>query len=198
MPAAILLAVLLQAGQAANMDPSAPIGEVLLAPLYDQPFACTEHPEGQLASIGDALGTDCMIVGGRADHRGFSTMYRNDGSRNEDWYGWHAELHAPFDGVVKLIHINPVNNPPGTLGKPPASVILFERADGVTVLFAHIEDARVKAGDHVTAGQVVALVGNNGMARNPHTHVGAFKGREPLQIRWDLRAEGKVKSIAGQ
>jgi len=44
-----------------------PIREVTLAPLFDEPFACTEHPLGQLTGTGDALGTDCMIVGGATD-----------------------------------------------------------------------------------------------------------------------------------
>ena len=55
---------------------------------------------------------------------------------------------------------------------------------------AHLVDFRVKAGDRVTAGQLIALDGNNGMARNPHVHVGAWRQKDnmPLQIRWDLRA----------
>ena len=42
-----------------------------------------------------------------------------------------------------------------------------------------------------TSGQVVAKVGNNGYSRHPHIHIGAWKGNEPLQIRFDLRAMGK-------
>jgi hypothetical protein len=35
---------------------------VEIAPPFYQPFACIEHPEGQLSDPGDALGTDCFIV----------------------------------------------------------------------------------------------------------------------------------------
>ena len=175
----------------------ATIGEVTLAPLFHEVFMCGEHPLGQLHGTGDAIGTDCMVVGGVDGARGYERAFRTDGRTNEDWYGWHAEIHAPFDGVVTAILLNPVTNIPGTMGRPPASSIVFARADGTDVIYGHIMDPRVKVGDHVTAGEVVAIDGNNGMARNPHIHVGAWRGRQALQIRWDLRAMGQVPALVG-
>lgn len=173
-----------------------PIRQITLAPLFYDPFACSEHPLGQLPGTGDALGTDCLIVGGAMDEtHGYNKLYRGLGEKNEDWYGWHREVHAPFDSVVSYVHVNPVANIPGNMGKPPASIILFQRADGVNVVYAHITDIRVKPGDHVRAGEVVALDGNNGFARNPHVHVGAYKGTEPFQIRWDLAAMGAIPAL---
>lgn len=177
------------------VDDPAEIHQVTLAPLFEKPYACTEHPLGQLHGAGDALGTDCMVVGGFESDHGFAKMYRGDGTKNTDWYGWHTPVHAPIDGVVKYIHLNTETNTPGTMGKPPASMMVFERADGVTVVYAHLTEPVVKVEDHVTAGQVVAIDGNNGVARNPHIHVGAYRGGEPLQIRWDLRAMGKVPGM---
>jgi murein DD-endopeptidase MepM/ murein hydrolase activator NlpD len=202
----IILALTVQAAaQAAASKPTldkaaptanTPIEEVTLAPLYRESFMCSQHWEGQLKYVGDALGQDCMITGGLDEKNeeafGFAKLYRTDGSTNEDWYGWKADLLAPFDGVVKKIKINPVVNRAGYLGKPPASMIIFERADGTDVLYAHVQDVKVKEGDKVTAGQPVAKVGNNGFAHAPHTHVGAWRGETPLQIRWDLRAMAKL------
>lgn len=71
-----------------------------------------------------------------------------------------------------------------------ASSITFLRNDGVRVLYAHIKDISVVEGDAIKAGDVVAQVGNNGYARHPHIHVGAWKGNVPLQIRFDLREMG--------
>ncbi len=176
----------------------ATIGEVTLAPLFHDVFMCSEHPLGQLHGTGDAIGTDCMFVGGVEDGHGYERPFRTDGKTDADWYGWHAEVHAPFDGLVTAVLINPVVNVPGTMGKPPASGIVFLRADGTNVIYAHIMDPRVKVGDRVTAGQVVAIDGNNGMARNPHIHVGAWRGRQALQIRWDLRAMGQVPALVGK
>ena len=64
------------------------------------------------------------------------------------------------------------------------------------MVYAHLDSMRVHQGDHVAVGQVVALDGNNGTAKNPHVHVGAYRGKEPLQIRWDLAAEGRIQTLA--
>ena len=88
--------------------------------------------------------------------------------------------------------MNPVTNSPGALGEPPASMIVFRRADGLMVLYAHISEPSVAQGDTVEAGQPVAVVGNNGFSRTPHIHVGAWREQQPLQIVWDLSAMAQV------
>lgn len=57
---------------------------------------------------------------------------------------------------------------------------------------ARVANIRVKAGDQVTAGQPMAKVGNNGMSRHPHIHIGAWKGEEAMQIRFDLAAMAEL------
>lgn len=155
-----------------------------------------EHVRGELNDLGDALGSDCLVVGGLGASNGLLRFYKTDGASNEDWYGWHVEVHAPFDGVVIEVATNQVTNTPGTPGQPPPGFIKFKRADGVVVVYAHLDDIRVHQGDRVRVGQVVALDGNNGSARNPHVHVGAYRDKEPLQIRWDLAAEGHIQTLA--
>ena len=174
----------------------APINSVEIAPLFYQRFACTEHVNGELHDLGDALGSDCLVLGGIGAPTGIMRLFKTDGATNEDWYGWHVEVHAPFDGVVTEIGINPVTNTPGTMGKSPPSYLKFERSDGVVVVYAHLDGIRVRVGDRVRVGQVVALDGNNGSARNPHVHVGAYRGETPLQVRWDLAAEGRIQTLA--
>ena len=90
--------------------------------------------------------------------------------------------------------MNPMTNEPGEVGDAPASSITFVRSDGSRVLYAHIQDPEVEPGDPVRAGQPVAKVGNNGVAWMPHTHVGAWRGDEALQIRFDLNAMGELAS----
>jgi murein DD-endopeptidase MepM/ murein hydrolase activator NlpD len=165
------------------------IGSVVIHPIVRQHFVCLEHTVGQLTHMGDALGSDCLVIdlGNQPTHR-FPSFYGATGSRNADWYGWNQTVLAPFDGIVDSVHKNETVNVPGTLGRERAAGIVFLRGDGVRVLYAHLHAIDVAPGDSVRAGQPVARVGNNGASVMPHTHVGAWREREPLQIRFDLRA----------
>jgi hypothetical protein len=172
------------------------IREVLLSPIYRQDFMCSEHFNGQLDYAGDALGSDCMIVGGTDDDRGFSRLFRAEGQRNEDWYGWLAPVLSPVRGTVVGTFEKGETNVPGAMGKPPAGMIQIRTGDGIIVLLAHVVNISVKLGGTVLPGQAIAQVGNNGFARAPHIHVGAYvqATAEPLQIRWDLDAMRKLRA----
>ncbi len=159
---------------------------VLIHPPFFEAYSCSEHWQGQLPYLGDSLGADCTI--GRLveeDGRLWMREYRNDGLDNRDWYGYGADVLAPCDCTVARVRVNPVENQPGKLGEPPSTSITFERPDGTFVLIAHLRDIRVAEGGSVTAGDIVASVGNNGYSRQPHVHIGAWRGETALQIRFD-------------
>jgi murein DD-endopeptidase MepM/ murein hydrolase activator NlpD len=78
------------------------------------------------------------------------------------------------------------------MGKPPASFVVLKRDDGVYFLLGHVAKLTVKPGDKVDSGQVIAHVGNNGYSRQPHIHIGAWRGAEPLQISFDQASMGKL------
>lgn len=173
--------------------PAGAVGSVMLGPVFERMFMCVEHPEGKNASaLGDAFGTDCVLVGRMDEGKRYFRLFRTDGTSNADWYGWQADVLAPFDGTVVKISVNTAVNAPGTMGKDSASDLVFRRNDGTYVVYAHVDDIQVKVGDTVKQGQIVAHVGNNGASFAPHIHIGAFKGMQPLQIRWDQRAEGRL------
>ena len=170
------------------------IEALLVHPPAAGMFECGDHSAEESLGLGDALGTDCSVVDSIAPPgkpRGFLRPFRTDGLRNEDWFGWGAEILAPFDGKVIKVYINAIDNRPGTLGKSPASSIVFERSDGMRVLYAHIMAPSVKVGDIVKAGMPVAKMGNNGPSWSPHVHIGAWMGEMPLQIRFDQIAMGE-------
>lgn len=169
-----------------HTDPSA-IHDVVLHPPLRAKFTCIEHPEGRY-DPGASLGSDCMVI--EIDPRSaepWPKLYRDNGSQNEHWYGWGKSLLAPLTGTVELVHINPATNKPGEAGREKASMIVFLREDGLRVMYAHVMDVEVATGDSIVAGEVVGKVGNNGVSFCPHTHIGAWKDNEPLQIRFDLR-----------
>lgn len=178
----------------------APIQSVTLHPLFASGFTCQNHWEGQLQYIGDALGADCLVTElvETDEGRAFSRYFKTDGRSNEDWFSWRADVLAPISGTVTRININEVTNEPGFLGKPPASFVILKNADGLSVLLAHVRELSVEEGTRVEAGQVIAKVGNNGFARTPHIHIGAWTANnEPLQIQFDLRAQGALMAGAG-
>ncbi|QHW34024.1 M23 family metallopeptidase [Paenibacillus rhizovicinus] len=172
------------------------VKEIVIHPVYDHAYYCFEHPEGQLTSLGDAVGVDCVI------HKfvdGWMRAYKGDGTQNEDWYGWGADVLAPFDGIVADIYVNPTTNKPGHFEQSRASAIHFtHNCDETHVLYAHIMDVCVEKGEQVKAGQVVAKVGNNGFSRHPHLHIGAWRNNVPLQVRFDLSLMGKQFSAYGE
>jgi murein DD-endopeptidase MepM/ murein hydrolase activator NlpD len=155
----------------------------------------------ELEYAGDALGTDCVLSGGvEIGGNGYLKLYRTNGKANADWYGWQADVLAPFDGTVVYVHHDTQENVPGVLGPSSAAGSLrFKNEDGVIVVYAHVTKIAVKVGDRVKTGQVVAKLGNNGQTRAPGIHIGAYRETDavPLQIRWDLRAMAKKRAEAG-
>lgn len=170
---------------------------VVIHPFVAKSFSCSEHPvvRAEAIILGDAAAADCLVVhyDQRQSGRRPPSYYLRNGLANEDWRGWREPLLAPFDGVVEEIHINDVVNHPGTPGSPPAGFIVFRRADGTRVVYAHIQEPAVKQGDTIRAGEPVARIGNNGIAYMPHTHIGAWRNNRPLQIRLDLKAMGRLE-----
>lgn len=164
------------------------IEAVLIHPIYDQYYACAEHWAGQLKEVGDALGTDCLIQKLEKRNDGiWLRSYATDGLTNKDWYGWQKNVLSPFNGKVIRTNLNSTVNQPGILGKGMASFVILERDDGVRIMLGHVDKLKVKVGDSVKAGQVIAKVGNNGQSRHPHIHIGAWRGAEPMQIRFDQK-----------
>ncbi len=197
---------------AQGVAPEPSIEAVVIHPPVAAKVMCSEHPLGQEDHAGDALAQDCSVVRDTGGPGGnFPGFYSGEGLRNEDWFSWNEPLLAPFDGVVRAVHVNPVTNLPGARGDAMASVILFERFDAddgcpIQVGYVHLQDVRVEVGDTVSAGQMVARIGNNGISDYPHVHIGAVRGNlldlmhgvgapedvVPLQIRFDLAAMGRL------
>jgi len=167
-------------------DAAPSIEAVVAHPIFSTIYSCTEHALGELQGLGDELGSDChveRIV--EQNGRKWLRAYRTDGLKNEDWFGWGADVLAPCTGKVDEIRENQVTNEPGVMGKPPASWIAVTCGEDLHFLLAHIAAPLVKVGDHVEAGQTIAQVGNNGMSRQPHIHIAAWRGKTALQIRFD-------------
>jgi hypothetical protein len=158
----------------------------------------SDHEAGQMQHLGDALGRDCVVECFVKNKKGcWATAYQNDGLKNEDWFGWYAEVLSPVNGVVKGVYDNPVENTPGIMTPGRASSIVIQTGDGTNIVLAHTREALVNENDTVVQGQIIAKVGNNGYSRSPHIHIGAWKDNEPLAIEFDRKLMADVKNKAG-
>lgn len=78
---------------------------------------------------------------------------------------------ATYDGVVTRVNWN---------WGPNGNCVEIRFADGVVAKYLHLSENRVKAGDHVHAGDVIALTGNTGHSTGPHLHYQLNRGTKVL------------------
>lgn len=164
-----------------------------LHPIFNRYTVYNDHYDGELKSLGDALGRDCKIASFLPEKLDFVREYKGDGSKNEDWFSWNAEVFAPTSGKIISVYINDVTNVPGQMNPSRASSIKIQRDDGVNIVLAHIQNPVVSVGDEVKEGQLLAYVGNNGYSRNPHIHIGAWRDDQPLMIGFDAKKVGALR-----
>ena len=165
---------------------------VLIHPVIKGEMVSSEHEYKPNLGLGDQLARDFTI--GKITEQGIVRRFKSDGLKNEDWYSWRKDVMAPFDGTIKKINHPASSNKPGVMDREaPTGFILFQHANGTTIVYAHVREIKVKKGQRVKAGDVVAKVGNNATSRTPHIHVGAWKDKTPLQIQVDLYANQRNK-----
>ena len=87
------------------------------------------------------------------------------------------DIFAAFDGVVTM------SESYYGYGK----CIIIRHAFGIETLYSHNKKNLVKVGDHVKAGQKIALTGQTGRATTPHLHFEGRLGGRPFDpaILWD-------------
>lgn len=100
--------------------------------------------------------------------------HTGDGKRNEDYVVFGREILAPADGTVVEVISGVHDNTPGEMNPFCAlgnAVILQHSANEFSV-FAHLklDSIRVKRGEKISKGAVIALCGNSGNSSEPHLH----------------------------
>lgn len=117
----------------------------------------------------------------------------------DDVHGWSQPVLAPHDGVVITAHdgerdrrrlVPLVDLPAAFLLRPILHRTRVEKMAGNHVVLstragyiflAHLQQGsiRVRPGDHVHAGQRIALVGNSGNSVAPHLHLQVMDAADP-------------------
>ncbi|MEZ5914637.1 MAG: M23/M56 family metallopeptidase [Parvularculaceae bacterium] len=85
-----------------------------------------------------------------------------------------AKIFAPGDGVV----VEATSRYKGSTdwGK----VVVIDHGHGFVTRFAHLDAYRVKKGDRVKAGEMIATVGVTGKTTGPHLHFETLRDGEPV------------------
>jgi hypothetical protein len=100
-----------------------------------------------------------------------------------------ADIHAVADGPVVavvdgLAEQVPGKNPTGlSLDQYGGNHIVQDIGDGNYAFYAHLktQSIKVKPGDQLTTGQVVAALGNTGNSDAPHLHFHVMSNPDPLR-----------------
>lgn len=107
-------------------------------------------------------------------------VYDGEGSTNEQFYGFGADVLAVADGTVVAVGDGVPESTPFT-SKPPetkagfgGNQVILEIAPDVYAAYGHLQPGSiaVDVGDEVHTGDVLARLGNTGPSQGPHLHFG--------------------------
>jgi hypothetical protein len=129
--------------------------------------------DGHVA-IGQRFAIDYLQVDSMGSSR------HGDALKNANYYAYGTELLAVADGIIAATKDSIPENVPGansravpiTLETVGGNYVAIDVGQGRYALYAHVQphSLRVKVGDRVKRGQVVALLGNSGNSTEPHVH----------------------------
>jgi hypothetical protein len=142
--------------------------------------------DGKVA-IGQRFAIDFLQI----DSTGRSWRPGSDSTKNTSYYAYGNEIYAVGNGiVVETKDSIPENSPrsavaravPINLVTVAGNHIVINLGHGHFAFYAHVQPGslRVKLGDRVRRGQVIALLGNSGNSTEPHLHFHVSDGVSPL------------------
>jgi hypothetical protein len=116
-------------------------------------------------------------------------VFTGDRARPESYPYFAADIHAVKDGPVVAVLDGlpeqvPGRSPTGLpLEQYAGNHIVQDLGDGNYALYAHLRtgSVKVKPGDQLTAGQVIASLGNTGNSDAPHLHFHVMSTPDPLR-----------------
>jgi hypothetical protein len=101
--------------------------------------------------------------------------YSGDPEKNESYFVFGREIMAPCDARVYKVIDGVQDSPPGevNLEDLTGNTIILQTAKNEYLFFGHIKfrSIRVKEGDFVKQGQVIAQCGNSGNTTQAHLHL---------------------------
>jgi hypothetical protein len=110
-----------------------------------------------------------------------------DSLKNASYFAYGQDALAVADGIVVVTKDSIPENVPGGRAVPinletvGGNHVVIDIGGGRYAFYAHVQPGslRVKVGDRVKRGQVLALVGNSGNSTEPHLHFHIVDGIAP-------------------
>lgn len=151
-------------------------------------------------------------------------VYKQDGSRVEDFYGWGKPVLCPGDGVIVSAAHEKADNSVGRSLPPIApeqyeqlrmqafeqlekigleefqgNHVIIDHGNGEFSLIDHMQkdSVTVNVGDKVTRGTVLGKIGNSGDSGTPHIHYGLQNGKDTLNSEGLPSKFGKFELLLG-
>lgn len=173
---------------------------------HEGPGAAQSHHWGSLVAVNgqltipqryalDLVGVDAR---GQVMREGVKDLQQ---STYADWIGYGTDVLAVADGVVRSARDGEQEHHPLSAQPEPTSLttndlfgnyVVLELAPDVFASYAHLQrgSIKVKPGDHVHRGQVLAHLGQSGNSAAPHLHfqlsdMPTFEGAEGIPYVFD-------------
>src|SRR6478736_7839170 len=129
--------------------------------------------DGQRIDTAEAFHVDFGRLNGNLLHEG-------DGTTNEQFFGFGADVLAVADGTVVFTHDGEPEQIPGDaipatqLSQIGGNKVILQIAPKVFAAYEHLQpdSLTVKVGDKVKTGAVLAKLGTTGPSTGPHLHFG--------------------------
>jgi hypothetical protein len=151
----------------------------------DHRRALITFPDGLF--IAQRYAIDFVRVDVAAALAGGDPFAHGDPTRNESYLTFGAEVLAVTDGQIVDVRDGMAENvphvlPPSNIATAAGNYVVEALADGAFALYAHVQPGslRVRPGDRVRRGDVLALVGNTGNSDMPHLHFHVMDRPSPL------------------
>jgi len=107
-----------------------------------------------------------------------------------NWHCYNQEVFAVADGTVVSVLDGLPDQPPGELPDPntittenyTGNHVVLKIDEGHYAFYAHLRKGgiKVKKGDHVSEGDLLAHIGNSGNTSAPHLHMHLMDGPSPV------------------
>ena len=142
--------------------------KTLSLPFWGE-WTVTQGYDGQYTHLGEwGKALDFMIK----DSNG--STHRSQGFIVEEYYCFNKPVIAAGDGIVEVAVDNIEDNEPGKINTMNnwGNTVIINHYNGIYSQVSHLKNSsiKVKKGDFVKAGDIIALCGNSGRSPEPHLH----------------------------